>query len=121
MLIEPSRRATTVLTAFKVLVVAALVALILTAHSRVPATQEAPRARSVAVDSWSPGLHRLLVRHRCSTTGFEDGAEPAEALVRRTDGTLRIVAFEQGWAVFTRDAPGTLIAVCLGRDRRAQL
>ena len=65
---------------------------------------------------------RLMKRYDCSSTGFSSGAEPQSALVRRQDGTVRAVSFEQGWAVHTaadtasgaEEAGGaTLVAVCL--------
>jgi hypothetical protein len=36
---------------------------------------------------------------------------PLHAVVRQ-DGQVRLTSFEEGWAVHTGDAPGTLLSVC---------
>jgi hypothetical protein len=66
--------------------------------------------------------HRLLERHRCSTTGFGPDVVPASAVIRDGKGRLRLVSFDRGWEVFSNERPGTLVAVCLGRpdDRGRQ-
>ena len=56
-------------------------------------------------------LARLMSRHRCSTTGFGPKVIPGSALVLR-DQRVHHVSFDDGWAVFTGDQPGTLLAVC---------
>lgn len=60
-------------------------------------------------------VSRMLERHRCSTTGFASDVIPESALVRDRDGRTRLVSFDHGWAVFQRERPGVLVAVCLGR------
>ncbi len=62
---------------------------------------------------------RLLERHRCSMSGFEPDVIPATAIIRDLDGRTRLVSFDHGWAVFKRERPGELVAVCLGRPRAA--
>lgn len=56
-------------------------------------------------------------RHRCTTTGFGTDVTPEEAVVRFADGRTKVVPFTRGWASFTGDKPGELVAVCLGRTR----
>jgi hypothetical protein len=58
--------------------------------------------------------HLLFERHRCSVAGFEDRSMPTQALVRHRDGRLEPVDLDRGWASFTGEAPGELIATCLG-------
>ncbi len=58
-------------------------------------------------------LARLMSDHRCSTTGFGPGVIPGSALVLRAE-RVRHVSFDEGWAVYTGDRPGTLLAVCRG-------
>ncbi|QYJ03004.1 hypothetical protein KUV85_11735 [Nocardioides panacisoli] len=74
-------------------------------------TPDAPLDPLVALD---PGEARLMAEHQCSATGFGDGMVPSQAILRQEDGTTELVSFDRGWASFTGDAPGTLVAVCLG-------
>lgn len=60
----------------------------------------------------SPAVKEAIRRHDCSVAGFDAGVEPRSALVKRA-GKVRHVSFDHGWAVFTGDRPGELIAVCL--------
>lgn len=62
---------------------------------------------------------RLFERNRCSTTGFDSHVIPARALVRRASGETVVVSFDEGWTVFTGQAPGELVATCLGPLRAA--
>ena len=70
-----------------------------------PALPSAPVGADRSVD-------RAIERHQCSTTGFANEATPQSALVR-IDGRLRHVPFDRGWAVFTGDRAGALVALCL--------
>lgn len=56
----------------------------------------------------------LMERHQCSVTGFDGDTIPSEAILRPDEGPPRVVSFDRGWESFTGDAPGTLVAVCLG-------
>lgn len=56
-------------------------------------------------------LAALMERHDCSAEGLEPGVIPGSALVERDD-RVRHVSFDDGWATFTGDAPGALLAVC---------
>ncbi|GAA4724714.1 hypothetical protein GCM10023350_03930 [Nocardioides endophyticus] len=55
-------------------------------------------------------VQRLIDRHDCSTTGFDD-ATPVSALVRRPDGRLRLVAYERD--LFALARVGSVVALCL--------
>jgi len=54
---------------------------------------------------------RLMNRYQCSQTGFGSSVIPNSALIH-LDGKVRRVSFDRGWAVFTGEQPGTLMAVC---------
>ena len=56
---------------------------------------------------------RLMERFACSTRGYADSAVPRSAIVRRPDGTLRVVSFDEGWRLHTEGGPARLVAVCL--------
>ena len=56
-------------------------------------------------------VHRLMSRFQCSQDGFGSEVIPHSALIH-LDGRVRHVSFDRGWASFTGDAPGTLMAVC---------
>jgi hypothetical protein len=66
-------------------------------------------------------MDRMLERNNCSLTGFPPDVIPASAVVREADGRARLVSFDLGWAVFNRERPGELVAVCLGPDRSRRL
>jgi len=57
-------------------------------------------------------VSQAIRAHDCSVAGFDREVEPRSALVRR-QGKVRQVSFDDGWAVFTGDRPGELIALCL--------
>lgn len=57
---------------------------------------------------------RMIKRFDCSTTGFGPDSDPQSALVRNRHGRVRVVSFDQGWAIHTsRKAEATLVAFCL--------
>ncbi len=56
-------------------------------------------------------LDALMARHECSATGFGPDVIPGSALVLQQHD-VRHVSFDDGWAVYTGDTPGTLLAVC---------
>ncbi|UMG94513.1 hypothetical protein [Nocardioides sp. TF02-7] len=74
-----------------------------------------PPADHLGLSGDERALSRMLERHRCSTTGFGADVIPESALVRDERGHTRLVSFDDGWAVFQREQPGVLVAVCLGR------
>lgn len=59
-------------------------------------------------------LDDLMTANRCSLTGFDRGVIPSTAIVRTPVGDTELVSFDQGWAVFSGEQPGDLVAVCLG-------
>ncbi len=79
---------------------------------------EPSRRAAEQVGAPDTGLAELLARHRCSRTGFGEGVIPGAALLRHLDGHLEVVSFDRGWASFTGDRPGQLVAVCLGERPR---
>ena len=82
----------------------------------VPAGKAAPNDR--ADQSAAPSTEvsdsrvtRLMDRYQCSETGFGSDVIPNSALIH-LDGRAKRVSFDRGWAVFTGEEPGTLMAVC---------
>ena len=76
--------------------------------------ERTPPAGPLAAPLEPSHLDQLVVRYRCSHTGFgANGPVPAHALVRTLEGRLRITSFARGWDIYASDAPGVLIAVCL--------
>lgn len=59
-------------------------------------------------------LDDLMQANRCSFTGFDRKVIPSTAIVRTPAGETELVSFDRGWAVFSGDLPGQLVAVCLG-------
>lgn len=59
-------------------------------------------------------LESLMERNRCSFTGFDREVIPSKAIVRTPDGAVELVSFDRGWAVFSGEVAGELVAVCLG-------
>ncbi|MEZ0577175.1 hypothetical protein [Nocardioides sp. MH1] len=63
---------------------------------------------------------RILERNNCSLHGFDPDVIPSTAVIRDSSGRTRVVSFDHGWAVFKKERPGELVAVCLGREQRRQ-
>lgn len=59
-------------------------------------------------------LDALMEQNRCSVTGFDRDVIPSSAIVRTPGGSTELVSFDRGWAVFSGEAAGELVAVCLG-------
>lgn len=59
-------------------------------------------------------LDKMMERNRCSFTGFDRSVIPSKAVIRTPEGENRLVSFDHGWAVFSGEAAGELVAVCLG-------
>ena len=74
-----------------------------------PSTETAAPVRQ---DPQTARIERLMERHDCSTDGYGPGVIPGSALVLRAD-QVRYTTFDEGWAVFTGDQDGSLVAVCL--------
>ncbi|GAA3662852.1 hypothetical protein GCM10022237_23380 [Nocardioides ginsengisoli] len=82
-------------------------------------TPPPPSAPSQQIGMSSGPLDDLMQRNRCSYTGFDRTVIPSTAIVRRPDGATELVSFDRGWAVFTGQADGELVAVCLGPEAAA--
>lgn len=70
----------------------------------------------VEVAPTSP-LGKLMDRFECSTLGFGDGSDPRSAIVRRANGHLAVVSFDEGWQVHVDQGAAQLVAVCLRPPR----
>lgn len=79
-----------------------------------PTTSGGPAAgyAGYPVGDAPPPEQRLLDRHECSVSGFDD-ATPTSAIVRTAAGRLRHVSFDEGWEVYARHGQAQLVAVCL--------
>lgn len=75
-------------------------------------TDRADQSSAPSIDSQTTGAARLMERFECSETGFGAEVIPRSALIH-LEGRVKRVSFDRGWAVFTGDKPGTLMAVCL--------
>lgn len=107
---RPSRRARRALDVAKTAVIGALTAVALSGAVSVQAGVDA--AESPEAPTPSPRLAALMDRLECSTTGLGQGVIPGSALIRQDD-RVRQVSFDDGWAAFTENRPGTtLVAVC---------
>jgi len=96
--------------------VAALTLLVgLGAASSVSPLQPVDPTRRI--DMSSGPLDAMMQHNRCSVTGFERGVVPSKAIVRTPEGSTELVSFDHGWAVFSGEAEGELVAVCLGPSR----
>jgi hypothetical protein len=88
------------------------VALALALGLGVSVTDRADQSSAPSTATESARVDRFMERYECSATGFGSDVIPASALIN-VDGRVKRVSFDKGWAVFTGDAPGTLMAVCL--------
>jgi hypothetical protein len=69
------------------------------------------------IDMSSGPLDAMMRQNRCSFTGFDRDVIPSTAIVRAPGGATELVSFDRGWSVFLGEAPGELVAVCLGPTR----
>lgn len=103
----------------------ALVVMLVLVSVAAGSEEEAAPGRDASVGGDSEGVARqerletLMVRHRCSSTGFGADEIPASTLVLRA-GDIRHVSFDHGWAVHTGARAGTLLAVCRDAARPAR-
>ncbi len=81
--------------------------------------EPAPRTTTVedpAADAVEVRTEQIVALHSCSHTGLAGGAIPARAVLRTVDArgrvSVRITSFDRGWAAYTGERPGTLVAVC---------
>lgn len=108
-----SRAARVGLTVVKVTAVASVLVAGLFTSPAPPGPEYADHRIGEVADASAP-VTRILAKHDCSPTGFEDGTL-ASAVIRTATGRLRHVSFDQGWAVYTRHGAAQLVAVCLDR------
>ena len=96
----------------KAMLLGALLALIATIGI-VAATKAASSSRpDVNAAGFSRLDHRPAHQNRCASSGLATVSKGPQALIRTPRGRLRLVSFERGWAIFTGERPGTLVAVC---------
>ena len=108
-----SSRTALALTWLKATALGTLLALTVGIYVNAAADSASPPPSAVTVDSYTRVVQQKMTAHDCSATGFGAEAIPSSALVRTERGKLRMVSFDRGWQVFTGEAPGELVAVCL--------
>lgn len=99
------------LVASKCALVAALAFFAVSTTSATP-TEGITAAQEISAPA--PGqarLDKLISRHDCSLTGFGADVIPGSSLVLKND-KVRHVSFDDGWAIYTGEEPGTLLALC---------
>ncbi|HET9420528.1 MAG TPA: hypothetical protein VFO49_05275 [Nocardioides sp.] len=74
-------------------------------------TDRADQSAAPSTEVSDSRVNRLMDRYQCSETGFGSDVIPNSSLIH-LDGRVKRVSFDRGWAVFTGDEPGTLMAVC---------
>jgi hypothetical protein len=74
-------------------------------------TDRADQSAAPSAEVSNTRVHRLMDRYQCSETGFGSDVIPDSALIY-LGGRVTRVSFDHGWAVFTGDQPGMLMAVC---------
>ncbi|MCR1784672.1 hypothetical protein KVF89_19170 [Nocardioides carbamazepini] len=79
-----------------------------------PSASPRPTGPARHLDMSSGPLDAMMQANRCSVTGFDRSVIPSKAIVRTPDGTTELVSFDRGWAVFSGEVAGELVAVCLG-------
>lgn len=80
-------------------------------------SEPTPTAPSESVGMSAGPLEDLMQHNRCSVTGFDRTVVPSQAIVRTPEGETELVSFDRGWAVFSGEVAGELVAVCLGPKR----
>lgn len=77
---------------------------------------EPPASTSDRLDMSAGPLDEMMSVNRCSFTGFDQSVIPSKAIVRTPEGATEVVSFDRGWAVFSGEVAGQLVAVCLGPE-----
>lgn len=80
-----------------------------------------PPAGTDRLDLSAGPLDAMMEQNRCSATGFDRDVIPSTAIVRTPAGDVELVSFDRGWAVFSGEVAGELVAVCLGPERPSAL
>ncbi|WP_182378097.1 hypothetical protein [Nocardioides sp. WS12] len=76
-----------------------------------------PHEPAEQIGMQSGPLDDMMQLNRCSFTGFDRDVIPSKAIVRTPEGETELVSFDRGWAVFSGDVAGELVAVCLGAPK----
>ncbi|KRB78537.1 hypothetical protein ASE01_04560 [Nocardioides sp. Root190] len=76
-----------------------------------------PPASADRLGMSSGPLDAMMQQNRCSLTGFDRTVIPSTAIVRTPEGATELVSFDRGWAVFSGEVAGELVAVCLGPEK----
>lgn len=76
-----------------------------------------PSAPAEQLGMSSGPLTTMMEQNRCSFTGFDRDVIPSQAIVRTPAGETELVTFDRGWAVFSGEVAGELVAVCLGAEK----
>ena len=74
-------------------------------------TDRADQSSAPSTEVADSRVNRFMDRYQCSETGFGPRVIPNSALIH-VEGRMKRVSFDRGWAVFTGDQPGVLMAVC---------
>lgn len=77
-------------------------------------TERPPVDPARRIDMSAGPLDSMMEENRCSVTGFDRDVVPSKAIIRTPDGATELVSFDRGWAVFSGEVAGELVAVCLG-------
>lgn len=101
------------LTTLRAVVLGALLSLSVGVGLGALLESRAPHPAEPEADAWSRQARTLMLEHHCSTTGFGATTLPTAALIKTPRGDLRMVDFSTGWAIYSGQRPGTLVAVCL--------
>ena len=110
----------TAATSFRSALTAASLTLLLGLGALSVLTAPQPPAERIGLSNEDERLSRVMERNNCSTTGFESDVTPRTAVIETRRGRTLLVSFERGWAVFNKEEPGRLLAVCLGTARQLQ-
>lgn len=76
-----------------------------------------PPTGAESIDMSAGPLDAMMQENRCSLTGFDRTIIPSRAIVRTPEGATELVSFDRGWAVFSGEVAGELVAVCLGPEK----
>ncbi|HWJ65216.1 MAG TPA: hypothetical protein VNT31_00935 [Nocardioides sp.] len=80
-------------------------------------TEPRPAGPSQQIGMSAGPLDAMMEQNRCSVTGFDRDTIPSKAIVRTPEGDTELVSFDHGWAVFSGEVAGELVAVCLGPEQ----
>lgn len=108
---RPSTTARIALVSVKVAAVTGITLMACGVGASVQAPDVAARPEGAQVDARQAQVDKLMSRNDCSVEGFGPDVIPGSAIVVR-DEHVQQVSFDDGWAIYTGDAPGVLVALC---------